>query len=86
MDNNKGNKENGSPKNIFDLVGSLASKFDGKSSDELLSAIYVEAKRGKKNGTLSNNDIDNFMSAILPFLDEKKAGMLKRVCESIKRL
>ena len=39
---------------LFKLVNSLATKFDGKSSGELLSAIYREAEKGKRNGTLSN--------------------------------
>ena len=40
---------------LFKLVNSLATRFDGKSSGELLSAIYREAEKGKRNGTLSKN-------------------------------
>lgn len=81
--NNNGNNAN---QNIFDLVNELSAKFDGKNTNELLSAIYKEAKKGKQNGTLKNSDIDNFAAAIAPFLDEKKAKLLQKVVADLKRI
>ncbi|MBE7062070.1 MAG: hypothetical protein E7382_05990 [Clostridiales bacterium] len=72
--------------NILNLVSSLAGKFDGKSQQDLIKAIYEEARRGKKRGTLSNNDIDNFASMLAPLLDDKKKKLLKKIVEELKRI
>ena len=72
--------------NLFNLVGSLASKYDGKSQTELLKAIYEEAKKGKERGTLTNRDIDNFVSMLSPLLDDKKRKILYSVSEELKKI
>ncbi|MCQ2399148.1 MAG: hypothetical protein MJ072_01420, partial [Clostridia bacterium] len=46
--------------NLASLITSLASKYNGKSENELLSAIMAEAERSRRVGTLSNEDIDRF--------------------------
>ncbi len=81
-------KNGGEPidKNLFDLVNSLASKYDGKNQNELLMAIYKEAKRGKQAGTLTNADIDNFANMLSPFLDDKKRSMLNKIVGELKKI
>ncbi len=74
------------PQNLIDMVSGLAKKFDGKNQNDLLSAIYQEAKKGKKQGTLTNADIDNFAKTISPFLDDKKRAMLNRVIKELKKI
>lgn len=84
----KNNKENISDKqnNVFELAKDIAKKFDGKNTDELLTAIYKEAKKGKKNGTLKNSDIDGFVAMLSPMLDDKKRRILIKVAEDLKRI
>lgn len=72
--------------NVFELVKSLSKKFDGKSQNELLAAIYKEAKAGKANGTLKNSDIDGFAATISPFLDDKKRGYLNKIVNELKKI
>ena len=74
------------PQNLIDMVSGLAKKFDGKNQNDLLSAIYQEAKKGKKQGTLTNSYIDNFAKTISPFLDDKKRAMLNRVIKELKKI
>lgn len=74
------------PQNLIDMVSGLAKKFDGKNQNDLLSAIYQEAKKGKRQGTLTNADIDNFAKTISPFLDDKKRAMLNRVIRELKKI
>ncbi len=71
---------------IADVVKSLASKYDGKSPNELMSAIYKEALKGKQNGTLTNADIDGFAATIAPFLDDKKKKYLYKIIEELKKI
>ncbi len=88
VSNNRNNtkKPEGMDQNIFNMVSSLASKFDGKSQNELIMAIYNEAKKGKRQGTLTNADIDNFASMLLPMLDKEKAKMLKKIVQELKKI
>ena len=73
-------------KNLFNLVNSLASKFDGKSQNDLIRAIYEEAKKGKKNGTLTNRELENFGAMLSPLLDDKKRKMLSKIIAELKEI
>ena len=72
--------------NLMNMVMGLASKYDGKNTQELIKAVYEEAKKGKKNGTLTNADIDNFSAMLSPLLDDKQRKMLKKITEELKRI
>ena len=73
-------------KNLFDLVNSLATRFDGKNQSELLMAIYEEAKKGKSQGTLTNAEIDNFSMMISPMLDDKQRKVLNKIVKELKKI
>ena len=77
---------NGVPQGLMNLVSSIASKYDGKNTSELIKAVYDEAKKGKQNGTLSNSDIDNFANMLSPVLDQKKRKTLYKIVEELKRI
>ncbi len=68
------------------IVRGIAQKFDGKSNGDLLKAIYEEALKGKRNGTLTNAEIDNFASMLSPMLDDKQRIVLKKVVNELKKL
>ena len=85
-DNENRPKTNNSKQNITDLVTRLANRFDGKNTQELILAIYNEAKKGKKNGTLTNKDIDNFAVMLSPLLDDKKRKMLNKIVAELKKI
>jgi hypothetical protein len=76
----------GIDKNLYNLVNSLAGKFDGKSQNDLIRAIYQEAKKGKQNGTLTNAEIDNFATMLAPLLDKSKQKMLYKIVEELKAI
>ncbi len=73
-------------KNLYNLIGSLAGRFDGKSQSELIKAIYDEAKKGKQNGTLTNEEIDNFVNMLSPMLDDKKNKILYKIAKELKKI
>ncbi len=82
-----GNKNTyGIDDNLFNMVNSLAGKYNGKSQTELLKAIYQQAKSGKEKGTLTNQDIDNFVNMLSPMLDDKKRKLLYKVAEELKKI
>ncbi len=85
-ENFSGCNADGVDPNIIDMVTSLASRFDGKSQNELLMAIYEEARKGKMRGTLSNQDIDNFARMLSPMLDDQKRKLLNKVVKELKKI
>lgn len=71
---------------LFKIASDMAKKFDGKNANDLLKAIYAEAERGKRNGTLSDADLDKFAAALSPTLDDKKRAMLKKIVADLKKI
>ena len=80
------NDDIGVNQNVFNLVNSIAGKYDGKSQAELMKAIYDQALQGKRQGTLTNSDIDNFVGMLSPMLDEKKRKILFKIAEELKKI
>ena len=84
--NSQKNGNSNAGDNLFNVVSRLARDYDVKSQTELIKAIYKEAEKGKKNGTLSNQDIDNFARTISPFLDEKQRNMMAKIVKELKKI
>ena len=78
------NSQAGDNYTITELVKSLSSKFNGKSENDLLSAIFKEAEKGRRNGTLKDEDIERFTSLLAPMLDDKKRKKLYSIAEKLK--
>ena len=72
--------------NLVNLLNSLAGKYDGKSQNELMMAIFEQAKKGKREGTLSNKEIDEFAKMLSPFLDDGKRKMLYKIVNELKKI
>ena len=64
----------------------VASKYEGKSENDLLKAIYTQAVEGKRNGTLSNEQIDAFYRQFSPMLDAGKRKKLDKIVEQLKKM
>ena len=59
------------------LIKSVASSMQGRSQSDIMRAIIDEAERGKREGTLTNADLDNFYALMAPTLDGFKKQKLK---------
>ncbi len=77
-----GNNQN---QGAYDMLKSFANKYEGASKSDLISAIKKEAEKGKRNGTLSNKDIDNFANMLLPMLNPSQKAELKKIVEELKK-
>lgn len=86
QDFNQYSQNNNSKKNLADMVTEISQKFDGKSQNDLLKAIYKQAEEGKRAGTLTNADLDNFCAFLSPMLDEKKRKMLNKILSELKKI
>ena len=54
-------------------------------SDEAWEKAYAEAEKGRKNGSLSDADLDNFYNALAPMLDGAKRKKLEQVVKKLKK-
>lgn len=75
--------------NVSDTVNlakAVSKAMNGKSQGQLLSTIIAEAEKGKKNGSLTNADLDNFYNALAPLLDGFKRKKLKEVIVRLKQI
>ena len=73
-----------SKQNTFEFLKKVASKYEGASEAQLISAILSEAKTAREKGQLSDEDIENFVATISPMLSQAQRAQLKLVVEQIK--
>ncbi len=64
----------------------IAANYNGKNEGELTRDIFSRAAEGKRNGTLTNEQIDLFYSQFAPMLDGAKRKKLKKLLEQLKSM
>ena len=66
------------------VLKSFAKKYEGASEDQIINEIMLEAQKGKRNGTLTNADIDRFKNMLYPMLNSNQRAKLEKVIKKIK--
>lgn len=82
-----GKTENSDPtdyNSAVELAKILSRAMNGKSEGQILHTIIAEAERGKREGTLTNADLDNYYNMLYPMLDGFKRRKLKEVITRLK--
>ena len=69
-----------------ELAKVLNKAMSGKNEGQILHTIIAEAERGKREGTLTNQDLDNFYTALSPLLDGIKKRKLREVIIKLKSI
>lgn len=69
-----------------ELAKLMSKAMNGKSETQILHTIISEAERGKREGTLTNADLDNFYTALSPLLDGFKKRKLREVITRLKNI
>lgn len=72
--------------NTVELAKILSKAMNGKSETQILHTIITEAERGKREGTLTNADLDNFYNALSPLIDGVKKRKLREVITRLKNI
>ena len=88
-ENNKNNISTGDKGNIdstVELASAVAKAMNGKSENQLMRTIIAEAERGKREGRLTNADLDNFYNTVAPMVDGAKRKKLKDIIAKLKSL
>ena len=81
----KPNNSNDTQNSNMDLLKNLAKKYEGASEEDIISSIMLEAEKGRKRGTLTDNDIDNFYKMLYPMLNPSQQKKLNSVISKIKK-
>ncbi|MGN1053357.1 MAG: hypothetical protein ACI4SH_08235 [Candidatus Scatosoma sp.] len=68
------------------LTKQIAAAYRGKNSQAVLSDIVSSAERGKKEGTLTNAEIDAFYRRFAPMLNFVQRKKLSQIVEQLKRI
>lgn len=82
--NDKTQRSEGGSQSAFDMLKRVAKQYEGASENDLIAAIIEEANKSKQNGTLSEGEIQNFVNAIYPMLNEKQRKKLEKILQKIK--
>lgn len=69
-----------------DILRSFSEEYEGKTEREMWTEILSLAKEGRKNGTLSNEDIDNYVQMLLPLLGEDQQKKLLKISQRLKNI
>jgi hypothetical protein len=84
--NQKQTSGNNSAENTINLAANIAKAFSGKSEGQIYSTIIAQAEQGKRDGTLTNADLDNFYNAVAPLVDGFKRKKLAQIIARLKEI
>ena len=72
--------------NTVNLANQVMRAMNGKSEGQILHTILAEAERGKRAGTLSNADLDNFYNTVSPMVNGAQRKKLREVISRLKQI
>jgi len=67
-------------------LNTIASRYSGKSEGEIIREIFSRAAQGKKDGTLTNEQIDAFYARFASMLDVTKQKKLQKLVDRLKEM
>ena len=81
-----GGKEPKTEEEWVEEAQKIAGSMNGKSEGDILKTIFARAAEGKRNGTLTNEQIDDFYRQFSPMLDPVRRKRLQKLVEQLKRM
>lgn len=80
---NERSRPEGVSESAFEMLKRVAREYEGASEQDLIGAIIKEANEARKRGTLSESEIQNFVSTISPMLNQKQREQLSEIVKKI---
>lgn len=62
----------------------IALRYNGRGEGEIMKEIFARAAEGKRNGTLTNEQIDAFYNQFAPALNGSQRKKLQKLVEQLK--
>lgn len=69
-----------------ELTKKIAEAYNGRSNMDMLRSILAEAEKGKRAGTLSNEEIEAFYQSFSPMLDGFQRKKLREIVNRLKEI
>ncbi len=69
----------------FEMLRTIADKYEGVSEGELIRIIIAEAEKNRAEGKLSDAELDGFAQTIRPMLNSGQAKRLDKIIERLKK-
>lgn len=69
-----------------DELQKTLSSLSGKEAKELLPILFSEATKARKNGTLSDREIDDFFQKVSPMLNPVERATCLSMIEKLKAI
>ena len=67
-----------------DVLRDFAKKYEGKSEAELIGDILKTATESRKNGTLTDEEIDRYVALLSPMLSDDQRKKLLYIAKKLK--
>ena len=74
------------PQNTADMASYIAKAMSGTNEGQLWRTILAEAEKGKREGRLTNADLDNFYNTVSPMVNGAQRRKLKEVIARLKQI
>ena len=71
---------------IEDLIKQVAGDYNGKTNAQMLAGILKEAEQAKRQGRLSNAQIDEFYLQFSPMLNDFQRKKLQEIVKKLKNI
>ena len=71
---------------IEDLIKQVAGDYNGKTNAQMLAGILKEAEQAKRQGRLSNTQIDEFYAQFSPMLNDFQRKKLQEIVKKLKNI
>lgn len=72
--------------NLENAAKRIEKDYGNKSQKDIFGAIMAQAEKSKREGTLSNDEIDKFYAALAPSLSSSQKKRLKKIVEELKNI
>jgi hypothetical protein len=79
------NNLNDSQKAQLDKLKGMAKKYEGKSENEIYNDLSRAVKKGKSDGTLTDEKINGIAQTIAPMLNAEQKQKLDKLMSSLKK-
>ncbi len=66
------------------IIDDVTGKYKGKTDSELIGELLSLVKKGRQDGTFSDSQLEEFISLVMPQLDENGQKKLKELAMLIR--
>ncbi len=78
-------KLNGEQKKQYDKIKNMAEQYKGKNENEILEELNKTVKKGKSDGSITDEKLNNIATTIAPMLSGEQRKKLEMLMNTLRR-